>query len=83
MRIRLLTEVFSVKDDDPRVTTSVRAIIELSKETLARSSEINWWASDISFTDDRLTWPIIIAGIHLPLGDPARTVIIDLLIASR
>ncbi|TXT16085.1 hypothetical protein VHUM_00588 [Vanrija humicola] len=67
-KIRLLRIVFRVPSTDPRIDSAARAIIELAKEMLATYGRITW-----------LTWPLVIAGFHIPKGDPARQSTIELL----
>ncbi|KAL7420565.1 hypothetical protein Q5752_004516 [Cryptotrichosporon argae] len=68
MRIRMLRNVFGAPGDDPRIATSARAILELAKEMLAQYQRIVW-----------MTWPILLAGFHIPKDDPARQTAAELL----
>lgn len=67
-KIRLLRIVFGVPSNDPRIDSASRAIIELAKEMLAMYGRIVW-----------LTWPLVIAGFHIPKEDPARQSCVELL----
>ena len=67
-KIRLLRIVFGVGSNDPRIDSAARAIIELAKEMLAMYGRIVW-----------LTWPLIIAGFHIPKDDPMRQSTVELL----
>lgn len=67
-KIRLLRVVFGVSSTDPRIESASRAIIELAKEMLAMYGRIVW-----------LTWPLVIAGFHIPKGDPMRLSAVELL----
>jgi hypothetical protein len=42
IRIRLLREVYAVPKDDPRVQTSIKAIIELATELISSHGRITW-----------------------------------------
>lgn len=67
-KIRLLRIVFGSSSKDPRIEGAARAIIELAKEMLAMYGRIVW-----------LTWPLVIAGMHIPNGDPMRHSAVELL----
>lgn len=67
-KIRMLRIAFGVPSNDPRIDSAARAIIELAKEMLAQYGRIVW-----------LTWPLVIAGFHIPKGDQARQSAIELL----
>ncbi|BEI89634.1 uncharacterized protein CcaverHIS019_0209960 [Cutaneotrichosporon cavernicola] len=67
-KIRLHRVVFGVSSSDPRIVSASRAIIELAKEMLAMYGRIVW-----------LTWPLVIAGFHIPKGDPMRQSAVELL----
>ncbi|RSH82661.1 uncharacterized protein EHS24_007655 [Apiotrichum porosum] len=67
-KIRLLRIVFGVSSNDPRIDSAARAIIELAKEMLSQYGRIVW-----------LTWPLVIAGFHIPKDDPARQSAVELL----
>jgi hypothetical protein len=67
-KIRLLRIAFGVPSSDSRIDSAARAIIELAKEMLAQYGRIVW-----------LTWPLVIAGFHIPKGDAARRCAVELL----
>ncbi|KAK4686084.1 hypothetical protein P7C73_g4049, partial [Tremellales sp. Uapishka_1] len=67
-RIRLLRNVFRVSSTDHRVISAADAIMELAKEMLAQYGRIVW-----------LTWPILVAGFHIPKDDPARRAALEML----
>lgn len=67
-KIRLLRIAFGVPSNDARIDSAARAIIELAKEMLAQYGRIVW-----------LTWPLVIAGFHIPKGDPSRQSAVELL----
>ncbi|TXT08901.1 hypothetical protein VHUM_03029 [Vanrija humicola] len=68
MRIALLRDVLGLDQDDEKVVSSARAIIELARELDAEYGPLNW-----------LLWPLLLAGFHIGGDLEAREPLLQLL----